>query len=140
MRKSFITLLALAFTLPSCTREDGRLISFDRLPERSQTLLSTYFAEKTVMMVKKDSHEYEVVLKGGERIDFNRRGNWKEINCYSTYVPANLVPEKILDFVCEIFPENYIVKIERDRDGYDVRLNNRIEMEFNRKCVLKALH
>ena len=136
MRKFFYSLIALMFALPSCAREDGRAISFDRLPEASQTLLNTYFGEKTVMIVKKDNMEYEVVFKGGEGVEFDLRGNWKEINCHSTSVPDDLVPEQIRSFVHENYPESHIVKIERDRGGYDVKLSSRIELEFNRNFAL----
>ena len=136
MRKIFFSLLALTFSLASCAREDGRVISFERLPEASQTMLNTYFGEKTVMVVKKDKTEYEVLFKGGESVEFDLRGNWKEINCHSTSVPDDLVPEQIRTFVRENYPENHIVRIERDRGGYDVKLNNRTELEFNRNFAL----
>ena len=139
MNKLFMMLLALAMTLPSCAYDDGRPISMDRLPKESRTLLDTYFAEKTCMLVKKENREYEVVFKGGESVEFDKRGKWKDIDCRATVVPDDLVPEQIRTFVRNNYPENHIVKIERDYRGYEIKLNNQVELDFNRNFVLTEL-
>lgn len=132
-------LLALSLALPSCAYDDGTPISADRLPKESKTLLDTYFAEKTCLLVKKENREYEVIFKGGESIEFDSRGRWKEIDCQATVVPDALVPEQILTFVRNNYPENRIVRIERQSRGYEIKLNNQVELDFNRNFVLTDL-
>ena len=136
MNKIVTMLLAIMLCLPSCARADGITISRDRLPKESKTLLDTYFADKTCVLVKKDNNEYEVVFKGGEKVEFDSRGRWTEIDCLTSAVPADLVPEQIRAYVLDNYPDNRIVRIERQNRGYEIRLDNRIELDFNRNFVL----
>ena len=48
-------------------------------------------------------------------------------------VPTALIPEQIKASVKKTFPGATIIKLDRDRRGYDVKLNNGMELEFNKK-------
>jgi predicted nucleotide-binding protein (sugar kinase/HSP70/actin superfamily) len=46
-------------------------------------------------------------------------------------VPARIVPKSIVSYVWRNYPQTQIIEIERERYGYDVKLSNRIELEFD---------
>ena len=126
--------LVLVLTMSMAMMADNdRVISFDQLPAQAQTLLKTHFAEKVPLIVTVDWDDYTVMYKSGEKLEFDKKGNWKKINCKSSAVPTVLIPEQIKASVKQAFPGASVIKIDRDRRGYDVKLNNGMELEFNKK-------
>jgi hypothetical protein len=47
-------------------------------------------------------------------------------------VPADAVPAQISSYVSQNYPGKAVIKIERHRSVYEVKLNNGMEIEFNR--------
>ena len=72
------------------------------------------------------------MCNGGERGRVRRRGNWTEINCKMSSVPAALVPAKITQYVKSPYPGTKILEIEKADNQYEVKLSNRLEVTFNR--------
>ena len=75
---------------------------------------------------------YDVVFNNGEKVEFDRRGNWTEIDCKLSSVPAGLVPAKIASYVKSTYPGTKILQIEKDDSQYEVKLSNRLEVTFNK--------
>ena len=67
----------------------------------------------------------------GEKVEFDKQGNWKEINCRTSCVPAELIPEEIKTHIQTTFPGSAVIKLERNRRGYEVKLNNGLEVEYD---------
>ena len=135
MKAMLVSMLAFVLSVVSCS-DDGVAIGFERLPEASQSFLNKYFLGLTPLVIRADGNEYEVVFTNGASVEFDRKGNWKDVNCTYRSVPADIVPSEILVTINELYPGALIVKIERDRRGYDVRLNVGVELEFNKKFML----
>lgn len=141
MKKTTILILSLLTlcTTPACSDRE-RPISADRLPAPARQLVGQHFSERKIALVKKEneflSKSYEVIFADGDHIDFDRRGNWQEIDCKFTCVPAAATPLPILEYVETHYPEERIVKIERDRREYEVKLTNRMELSFDRRFNL----
>ena len=76
---------------------------------------------------------YEVVFADGDKIEFNKKGEWKEIKCKTSSVPANLVPTKIMYQIKKRYPTQKIIGIETGKEGYEVKLSSGLEIKFNRK-------
>lgn len=55
----------------------------------------------------------------------------KEINCKYSAVPAGVIPAQILKYVSENYPDAKVLKIERDKKDYEVKLSNRWELKFD---------
>lgn len=138
MKQMLKMLLLAPLFLTGC--DDERIVTQEQLPVQAQTLLSTYFADQTVSVVTKHRDwfevHYEVLLADGRQIEFNRSGAWTEIACRPTGVPADLIPQPILQQVELRFPSVGIVEINRDRKNHEVKLSNGVELEFNRKNQL----
>ena len=65
-------------------------------------------------------------------MEFDKKGNWKEIVCRTSKVPSDVVPQQIKTYLQKNYPGKSIVKLDRHRSVYEVKLNNGMEIEFNR--------
>ena len=129
-------IMMLAFVLTMCMSvmaDNDRVIAFDQLPTQAQTLLKKHFADKVPLVVTVDWDDYKVMYQSGEKVEFDKKGNWKEFECKTSAVPTALIPEQIKTKVKTTFPGAVILKLDRDRRGYSVKLNNGMEIEFDKK-------
>lgn len=111
--------------------DHDQVISFNEMPQAAQALLKQYFADKVPLVVTVDWDDYTIVYDSGEKVEFDKQGNWKEINCRTSCVPAELIPEQIKTNIQATFPGTIILKLDRNRRGYEVKLNNGLEVEFD---------
>ena len=102
------------------------------MPQAAQTFLKQHFAKKVPLVVTMDWDDYTIIYETGEKVEFDKQGNWKEVDCRTSRVPSALIPEQIQSNIKMSFPAASIIKIDRNRRGYEVKLNNGIEVEFNR--------
>ena len=132
MKKFFMLMAAMMLTFNvALMADDNRVITYDQLPQTAKTLLSQHFAKKVPLVVTMDWDEYEILYQSGEKVEFNKRGEWKSIDCRVSAVPTVLIPEQIKSHIKATFPGTTIIKLERDRRGYGVKLNNGLEVEYN---------
>ena len=130
----YFLLMAIIMTmsLTMSADDDDRVITFEQMPQTAQTFLKKYFAKKVPLVMTVDWDDYTIRYESGEKVEFDKKGQWKEVECYSTKVPADIVPEQIKTYVKKNYPGKSIIKIERRRMGYEIKLNNGMEIEFNR--------
>ena len=130
----FLLMMAMVMTmsLTMSADDDDRVIAFDQLPQAAQTFLKANFANKVPLVVTADWDDYTIRYESGEKIEFNRSGDWKDIECYNNKVPTSVIPERIVNYVKQNYPGKSVIKIERHRSVYEVKLNNGMEVEFNR--------
>lgn len=134
MEKRIVMMLAFILTMcMSMMADNTRVIPFDQLPEQAQTIVKQHFADKVPAIVTKERKEYKVVFQSGEIAEFNKKGKWTELDCNMSAVPTTLIPEQIKAAVQQTFPGATIIKIDHIRKGYEVKLNNRMEMKFNKR-------
>ena len=135
--KKIFSILALAIAtlvgLQSCEKEDV-MIPAAELPEEVISFLDTHFSGIEVRSVIKDydnsTYEFEVYLSNGTRIELSRRGEWRNVENHLAGVPHSVVPNKILTYVAENYPDQMIIGIERDRQ-IDVELKGGVELVFS---------
>ena len=99
------------------------------------TFVETYFPQTTILKVETDDNEIEVKLSDRTEIDFTLNFEWKNIDCEDSQiygsVPAELVPAQITDYVTANYPNNHIDKIEKHNYGWEIELDNGVEIEFD---------
>lgn len=134
----FFLLMAMVMTmsLTMSADDDDRVITYDQLPQAAQTFLKANFANKVPLLVTADWDDYTIRYESGEKIEFNRSGEWKDIECYNSKVPANAIPEPISNYIKQNYPGKSVIKLERHRSVFEVKLNNGMEVEFNRNYQL----
>ena len=146
MKRSILSLVAFSavatMSLAACSLRD-RVIEVTALPATAQQLLQKEFSGKTISFVKAErdgfSLDYDVVFSDGMAVEFDSRGEWREVNARQTEVPAGLVPQPIAQYVKQHYPETTIRHIERHRKGVEVDLSNGLEIEFDKQYRVRDI-
>lgn len=135
--KNIFIAITLAFTFAVAAQADKDVpITVRELPARAQSMLRTHFKGRKVAFAKKETDlfgkSYDIVFTNGDKIEFDRNGNWTSMNCRRGQVPAALVHPNILHYVRRRFRSVRIVKIEREHHKYEVDLSNGAELRFDK--------
>lgn len=129
MKKIFVLLLGL-MTLNVFAAND-RPVTFQQLPQKAQQFITTHFSGVEFLSATVDD-DYEVYLANGTKVEFTLQGEWKEVKCPGSAVPAAIIPAGISKYVKANFPNSTIVKIDKKYSGYDIELNNDMELKFDK--------
>lgn len=132
--KAIITALFLMVGL-SAQADNDRPIRFDQLPKQAQQVITESFPNDRMSYAKMERDmlevSYEVILVSGAKLEFDRRGDWKEISTRNVAIDSKLIPVPILEYVKLHHPDSIIVKIDRDRYTYEIKLNGGIQLKFD---------
>lgn len=136
MKKNlFVILMFLTVSVSGMAKEDKQ-INVQELPSGAKLFLNSYFAGETVENVVQEAktRDYEVTMKSGKEFDFDESGTWKEVDCNTVGVPSSLVPTAILNKVASRYGIGVqVIGIKRTKKGYEVELNNGVEVYFNKR-------
>lgn len=115
-------------------------IHVNELPAKAQTLLSKHFKGQKVMLATIESgvvsKSYDVVLRNGTKLEFDKKGNLTEIDCKQGIVPSQLIPQPIKNYLKENYRGETVRKIELNKKEYEVELTNGIDLTFNKHFQL----
>lgn len=142
MKRAFILFICL-FTLSLTTvwaRKD-RVIQFSELPTTAQEFIQTHFSQEKIALAKMDpdywDRDYEVIFVNGDKVEFDKQGNWKEVkSATSGSVPSTTIPAQIGAYLMRNYPGVPVIKVERERKKYEVKLSNGRELTFNKQFQL----
>lgn len=135
--KKIMFLLTLVFSLcvVNAFGFNDKVIGKNQLPAQAQSFLNENFADVKISYAKQETdfieRSYEVVLADGTKLEFTKKGNWKEVDCRYSEVPSAIVPAPIKNYINENYSGSRVLKIERDSRGYEVKLSNKLELKFN---------
>jgi hypothetical protein len=134
MKKIIVLLL---FPMALFAQKDKK-IDWDELPQKAQTFLKTNFTKEKAQQILKETEDYletiyKVTFQGKLKIKFDKNGNWKEVDGHRKPIPTRFIPEKILTYIKKSFPNNEVVKIEKEKKKYEVEISNGLELEFDRE-------
>lgn len=143
MKKLFLALIALIVSF-GVAHADKYTLNRENLPEQAREMLTKYFPKAKVAMIKVDRHllkktDYDVKLVNGTKIEFNNAGRWTSVDCKSRAVPDALVPKTIRNYVSKNFDGVKITKIERKLKGFEVELEDGIELTFDLLGTFKKM-
>ncbi len=132
----FVSVQVMAFPLIG----DDKPIQVSQLPAAAQQLIKKYFASNKVALAKMErdllSKSYDVTFTNGDKLEFDSKGQWTEVKCTTTGVPAAVIPAAIASYVKENYSDAKVISIEKDDTRYEVKLSNRVELEFNKDFQL----
>ena len=129
----FVSMLVLATT---ASAGNDKPIQVSQLPQTAQQFIKKYFGDRKVAFAKEESDfrkSYEIAFKNGDKIEFARKGEWTDIASKSSAVPTGIIPAPIAKYVADNYPDNKIVQIERDTRSTEVKLDNRMEIKFDKQ-------
>lgn len=138
MKKIIVIALAVfSFGILTAKADNDRLIVKENLPQKAQLFIDSHFKSAKITYVKDErdflERTFEVLFADGTKVEFDRSGEWKEVDCRRSSVPAAIVPAQIIQYVNSNYPNVNIQQIERDRVDYELRLSNRLELTFDTK-------
>lgn len=135
MKRIFRLTIAL-FLFAIVTNAQDRIIHQTELPMEIQHYLKMHFPNNKVIKVEEDkgyySTSYEIKLQNDIELEFDGVVI-KEIDS-DTRLPNSVIMPSIIEFVAINYPNSYIKEWERNDKGtkQQVKLNNGLELEFNR--------
>lgn len=140
--KKFLMLAAALFALGSLTARagDDRPIDVSQLPEKAQQFIRQHFSERKISLAKVERElfetTYEAIFADGAKVEFTKEGDWREVDCKYSAVPAAILPAPIAEYVARHYPDAAVVQIDRDKRAYEVKLANGLELTFDSKFNL----
>ena len=119
-------------------------IQVSEMPKIAQEFIKKHFASKSVALAKVDTEfmdkNYDVIFTSGEKVEFDKKGNWTKVDCEHSQVPEAIIPVAIQKYVSQHYPDAKVVKIElTDHKGYDIDLSNGIDIEFDKKMRVRDI-
>lgn len=126
-----------AFLIGNASAYDDKPIEMSQLPAKAQELIKTHFAKSKVSYAMVDKslfgNDYKVVFDNANQIEFDKNGEWTDLECKVGGVPKAIVPSQIEAYVTKNHLNNNVVKIEKSKLGYEIELSNGMELTFDSK-------
>lgn len=130
------TCLMLLCMMP--VKAQDKIVTLNQIPVTAQNFVKKHFSNLDISYVKEEKEymmikEYKVKFKNGEEVEFDKKGEWKEVDMKKGEVPSAIIPAKILNYVKKSFPDTHVMEIKRKSRYYEVEISNGLELEFNKK-------
>ena len=131
----FVSMLVMSVTVWA---GNDKPIQISEMPKAAQQFIQKHFANQTIAVAKVETEfmdkNYDVIFTNGDKVEFNKKGQWTNVDCKHTQVPVEVIPVAIQKYVSQHYSGAKVVKIEiTDRKGYEVDLNNGFDIEFDKK-------
>ncbi len=134
-KSSFMNLsLILAFLLlPLSIFAKDKVQPFTQASPEIKEYILKHFPSGKVALYKIDSHlfskKYKVLFEDGTKLNFNKDNQIIEIDSKNK-LPDTVIPPKLLTYVKDNYPKNYITEWELKRNKQEIELDNGLELEF----------
>ena len=138
MKKMMFLFVSLFVMNLAVFADDDKPIQVSKMPKEAQVFVQKHFANLSVAVAKVENDlfgkNYDIIFTNGDKVEFDKKGNWTNVDCEHTQVPVEIIPQAIQEYVTKNYPQAKVVKIEKtDRKGYDVDLSNGFDLEFDKK-------
>lgn len=125
----------------SCSSKE-QMIAPEALPAPAREFIAAHFPDDNVKLASKKRDnamiKYCVRLEKGFELEFDRKGEWTEVDGHRQAIPSGVLPPDIAIYTAENFPESNVTGIERKARGYEVKLSNGVELEFHANGLLSG--
>lgn len=142
--KKFGLILAGLLLAATALFADNEKITTDKsvLPSACRNFLSANFGQSEISHIKIESNllgtkGYDVILTNGVNVEFDKSGAWKEIEARHAFIPLGILPDRIAGYIRKNFPDNTVISVDKDTREYEVKLNNDLELKFDRNGYFK---
>ena len=124
MKKVFLFLVCLFALQTVVMADDDKPIQVNQLPQPAQTFIKQYFSAAKVAMAKMETDlfdkSYDVIFTNGDKLEYSS-------------VPGNVIPAQIQKYVSTNYPDAKVLRIEKDKKDYEIKLSNGWEIKFDLK-------
>jgi hypothetical protein len=140
MKRIILFSVGLMMMTTAVFADNDKPVTVDQLPASARQFVEKYFPNVKVSFAKMETEmfdkSYKVVFADGSKVEFDKKGEWTDVDCKFTQVPAGIVPQQIVDYVAANYSDAKILDIDRDKHDYEVSLSNRLELKFDLKFNL----
>ena len=109
IRKVFISMAILFGALTTVLADDDKPVTIDQLPTKAKSFITEYFSNEKVALAKEEkdfwNSTFEVIFVNGNKLEFDNKGNWTEVNCKYSSVPEKIVPSAIMSYIKKNYPD-----------------------------------
>lgn len=126
MKKVFIPFCFVALAAFGC----NGAMSFAELPSYAQVFIQEYFQDFEISYIQKEENSIEVKLGNGILIEFDLKGRWKSLKSENGLM-SDILPVQMQEYLLENYGDLDIIEIERESNGFEVKLQNGKELFFN---------
>ena len=132
--------VAVAAVTIALNIESEKPVDPGTLPEGVKDFLEEHYAgEQPALAIRKFEDlktEYELTFIDGTKLEFDAKGEWKEVKSHVRTVPEALVPPMIREYLDRNFPGVAVMEISRDRKVFETGLSNRVELTFDSRTFM----
>lgn len=143
MKKLFLLAVVMFLLTVPAKADKDYVITKNELPVKARQFVDKHFASSKISYVKVErdlfERNYEIFFADGSKVEFARSGDWKDVDCRYTEVPAAVIPAEINSYIKSNFPDAKVLKIEYERGEYEVKLSNKLELTFDKKFKIKNI-
>lgn len=142
MKTAILGIAMIFLTLTACSKDEGMLLLNKSgevnllktgVPAAIKEYATTHFPASVMKKAVKETEDhrvtYEVELSDNVELEFNDGFQITKVDGESK-LPNSAIPQAILDYVTENYPNNYISDWEIEDTFQEVELDNGIELEF----------
>ena len=134
--KRIIALILSLSVFALSAKADDKPIDYEQLPAAARAFIQSDFASLSISFITRDADlldtTYDVHFTNGLKLEFNSKGEWKEISNATALIDTKYIPKEILASIASRWPDAGIKKIERYRQGYEIELTNRLELKYDK--------
>lgn len=117
--------------------DDSSYISVSALPQSIKDYISNNYPNAAILYTEEEYDDgqtiYEVKLDNGMELEFDSNGNLLSLD--DDDIPISQLPQAIIDYVSNHYPNNTIVEAEFEFENgqkmYEVELDNELELYFD---------
>ena len=134
-KMTFLCLCMFVLNMTAWASND-KPVRIEEMPGQAQKFIKDYFSTHSVAMAKMEtdffSKSYDVIFTNGDKVEFDGKGEWTNVDCEYSAVPVAVIPAAIKAYVDKHYPDAKVKQIEKDRREYDVELTNGWDIKFDK--------
>ena len=108
MKKGILLIVGLLVMNLTVWAGNDKPIEVKKMPKAAQQFIQAYFGTHSVAVAKMEtdfmSRSYDVIFTNGDKVEFDKKGNWKNVDCEQGEVPAAIIPEGIQMYLTQHYP------------------------------------
>lgn len=144
MKKLWTMFACMSLMMSVACARDKVTQDTSQLPAEAREMIKQHFPDASISYLSIDNDAfiidgYDVRLSDGTELEFNGKGQWTNVECKQQTVPATLIPEAIQKYLGRHYPDLRVVEIQHKRRGYELKLANGLEVEFDNQGNFRRL-
>ena len=103
-------------------------IQANQLPKKAQDFIKFNFANDQIVYAEQDRNSFKAELQSGIEIDFDKNGDWTDVNSERTPLPTSFIPAAVMKAVEGKYKGVAVLEISKEYLSYKLKLGNNREV------------